>query len=177
LTLTGCTASGNYTSQYVGYGLGVHGLNGGGISNYGTMTLSGSTVTGNSASAWGGAINNDSQGNLTIVSSFVQNNKAGTGAGISNFGTMTLSSDTLTGNSASSWGGGIYNDGTMTLSGSTVTANSASTGGGLFNDKQGNLTILSSVVQTNSAQDGADICSLGSLKISKDSKVGKISHK
>jgi hypothetical protein len=30
---------------------------------------------------------------------------------------------------------------------------------------------------TATAQDGADIYSLGSLTISKDSKVGKVSHK
>jgi hypothetical protein len=98
------------------------------------------------------------------------------GGGIGNLGRMTVSGCIVTGNSSYSWAGGIYNDGTMTLSGSTVSGNTAASGGGLFNDAPGKLTILSSVVQTNSAQDGADICSLGSLTISKDSRVGKISH-
>jgi hypothetical protein len=65
-----------------------------------------------------------------------------------------------------------------------VTGNSAglagtnySKGGGIFNDTKGNLTILSSVVSNNTASDGADICDLSSIKISKDSQVGKVSHK
>jgi hypothetical protein len=32
-------------------------------------------------------------------------------------------------------------------------------------------------VLNNTASDGADICSLGSINISKDSKVGHVSHK
>ena len=51
-------------------------------------------------------------------------------------------------------------------------------GGGIFNDTQGHLTILSSVVSSNTASDGADICNLGSMTISKDSKIGsKISKR
>jgi hypothetical protein len=147
---------------------------GGGILNLGMLTLSGCTVSGNSTGT--------SLGGIGVALE---------GGGISNFGTMTLSGCTVTRNSAVwfgttgySRGGGIYNDGTMTLSGCTVTGDSAglagtnfSRGGGIFNDAQGHLTILSSVVQNNTASDGADICDLGSTKISKDSQVGKVSHK
>jgi hypothetical protein len=117
----------------------------------------------------------------------------GAGGGILNLGTLTLSGCTVTGNHTVSgdgpwpyanWGGGIYNDGTLTLSGCTVTGNSAgeagyskySRGGGIFNDTQGSLTILSSTVQNNTSADGADICSLGSMKV-KNSSIGKVSHK
>jgi hypothetical protein len=155
MQLSGCTVTGNTASSW-----------GGGIYNGGTMTLnSNSTVTGNTAGqegtnlSEGGGIFNDTQGSLTIASSVVQNNTA-------------------------SEGGGIYNDGTMTLSSSTVSGNSAglagkdfSKGGGIFNDTKGNLTILSSTVLNNTGSDGADICNLGSMKISKDSQVGQVSHK
>jgi hypothetical protein len=126
---------------------------GGGILNLGTLALSGCTVTSNNSSWRGG--------------------------GIYNAGTMTLGSCTVSGNSAYSWGGGIYNAGTTTLSRCTVSYNSAALGGGIVNDTPGTLTILSSIVKSNTAtaQDGADIYSLGSLTISKDSKVGKVSHK
>jgi hypothetical protein len=126
---------------------------GGAILNLGMLALSGCTV--------------------------ISNNSSWRGGGIYNAGTMTLGGCTLTGNTAYSWGGGIYNAGTMTLSGSTVSGNSAGLGGGIVNDTPGTLTILSSVVKSNTAtaQDGADIYSLGSLTISKDSKVGKVSHK
>jgi hypothetical protein len=39
------------------------------------------------------------------------------------------------------------------------------------------LIILASVVINNTAPDGADICDLGSMKISNKSQVGKVSHK
>jgi hypothetical protein len=82
-------------------------------------------------------------------------------------------------------GGGIFNEGTMALSSCTVTNNIAigtssnyqpfySRGGGIFNDTSGHLTILSSVVQNNTAQDGADIYDLASMTTKKG---GKGSHK
>jgi hypothetical protein len=141
---------------------------GGGILNEGTLTLSGCTVTGNRTTVPGGI---------------------GEGGGVANFGTMTMSGCTVTDNSAYAgipgYGGGIYNDGTMTLSGSTVTGNTtgpaapkSSKGGGIFNDWQGHLTILSSVVKNNTASDGPDICNLGSITISKDSSIGsKVSRR
>jgi hypothetical protein len=135
---------------------------GGGILNLGTLTLSGCTV------------DND---HTNLYSGYGVGDHSLSGGGISNFGTLTLSGCTVTANSSYSWGGGIYNDGMMTLSGSAVSYNSAAVGGAIFNDKQGTLTILSSVVKSNTAQDGADVFSIGSLTISKDSKVGKISHK
>jgi hypothetical protein len=192
VTISGLTIEGG-TGAFDGYG-------GGGILNLGTLTLSGSTVTGNNTdnTGWqGGGIYN--AGTMTLSCSTVTDNTAsfytsGYGGGIYNAGTMTLRGSTVTDNTASwayalgysgySYGGGIYNNGTMTLSGSTVTGNSAglagayfSKGGGIFNGQQGSLTILSSVVLNNTASDGADICSLGSIKISKDGQVGKVSHK
>ena len=69
-------------------------LNGGGIVNRGTLTLTNSTVSGNSA------------GSL------------GSGGGIFSFGTLTLTNSTVSGNSAGIHGGGISNtgdDGTANL--------------------------------------------------------------
>jgi hypothetical protein len=144
---------------------------GGGILNLGTLTVSGCTAAGNESSNSPGV-------------GFSSTGEFGwRGGGIANFGTMTLSGSTVTFNSASNSGGGIYNEGTMTMNGSAVTSNSAGSGGGIYNDTQAKLTILSSVVQNNTAllqnnnaQRGADICSLGWITISKDSKVGKLSY-
>jgi hypothetical protein len=95
----------------------------GGIFNFGTVTLNGSTITGN------------------------LNPGGGVGGGIFNRGTVTLNSSTITGNTAGQ-GGGIYNlqvpgtSATVTLAGSsTITDNTASggpgaegaIGGGIFN--------------------------------------------
>jgi hypothetical protein len=165
MTLSGCTVTRNNITVLYGTGDGVLFPSGGGIYNLGTMTLSGCTVSDNIPDL--------------IQRSFFQ------GGGIYNLGTMTLSGCTVSDNSTyqpgtiTGQGGGIYNDGTMTLSGCTVTGNTAYAGGGIFNDTQGHLTILSCVVQNNAARDGngRDICDLGSMTISKDSKVSNISHK
>jgi hypothetical protein len=173
LSLSGCTVS-YTTTTTLPYS------EGGGIDNRGTMTVSSSTVTGNTAWAGGGISN---AGSMTLSSDILSGDSAVEGGGISNASgaTATVSGTTLSGESASYHGGGIYNGGTMTLSGSTVTGNTATSGGGIFNAKPGNLTILSSVVLNNTSSvvpsDGADICSLGSMKISKDSQVGQVSHK
>jgi hypothetical protein len=76
---------------------------GGGILNEGTLTLSGCTVTHNTATEYGG----------------------GYGGGITNFGTMTMSGCTVTGDTAGYGGGGVYNKGTLTVVDSTVTQNVA----------------------------------------------------
>src|SRR5205823_192585 len=71
--------------------------NGGGIANYGTLTVTSSTLSGNSASSYNGG-------------------------GIANYGTLTVTSSTLSGNSAS-YGGGIANNTTLTLNISTLSGN------------------------------------------------------
>ncbi len=103
---------------------------GGGILNFGTLTLMNSTLTGNSApgSEGGGIL---SYGALTLTGSTVSGNSAGEGGGIRNYnGTLTLINSTLSGNSAESLGGGIASAGTLTLVNSTVSGNSAPSGSG-----------------------------------------------
>jgi hypothetical protein len=89
---------------------------GGGILNEGNLTLSGCTVTHNTAN----------------------NGYSGEGGGIANLGTMTMTGCTVTGNSASYRGGGVYNTGLLIVTNSTVTQNTVADvkgGGGadLFN--------------------------------------------
>jgi len=62
---------------------------GGGIFNAGTLSLSASTVTLNSATQ-GGGIYNDITGTLFLMSSSVSNNRDGIGNDIVNLGTMTV---------------------------------------------------------------------------------------
>ncbi|MDR9402817.1 MAG: choice-of-anchor Q domain-containing protein, partial [Halothece sp. Uz-M2-17] len=129
------------------------GNNGGGIFNRENLTLSNSTITGNSAYS-GGGINNN--GTATLSNSTVSSNSAyDDGGGIYNtFGTATLSNSTVSGNSADNDGGGISNNGTVTLSNSTVSSNSAyDDGGGIYNTF-GTATLSNSTVSGNSAYDG-----------------------
>lgn len=133
---------------------------GGGISNSGTLTVSNSTLSGNSTyrvsgPGSGGGINNS--GALTVISSTFSGNSAsgfvpvgrsgferGNGGGIANSGTLTLSNSTLSGNSATNGsGGGIDNSGTLTVTNSTLSGNSATragVGGGIANRDGGKAT-------------------------------------
>jgi hypothetical protein len=92
----------------------------GAIANSGNLTFIDSTITGNSATQSGGAINND-VGTLTIVDSTIAGNRSGDpgGGGIANDGTATVIDSTISGNTAPSGEGGAINNsgGTITLAG------------------------------------------------------------
>ena len=101
---------------------------GGGIYNAGTLRLTNSTVSGNSAFN-GGGISNFDTGTLTLTNSTVSGNSATDAAGgIYNRGTINVSNSTISGNSATVAYSGIYNEGTATLK-NTIVANSPSPGG------------------------------------------------
>jgi hypothetical protein len=121
----------------------------------GTMTLTHSTVSGNSAGLVGGGVVNSS-GTTTLTHSTVSGNSAGINAGgvlngvFGSGGTTTLTNSTVSGNSAGTFGGGVFNYGTTTLTNSTVSGNSAGTfGGSVFN--YGTTTLTNSTVSGNSA--------------------------
>jgi hypothetical protein len=99
------------------------------ISNGGTLTLAGVTVTRNAV--------------------------ANIGGGISNSGTLSLTDATVSGNAAAAWGGGIYNSGTLTVTDSAISGNSCNVsqpglgGGGICNF--GTVTVThSSITDTTS---------------------------
>jgi predicted outer membrane repeat protein len=134
------------------------------IYNAGTLTLTNSIAAGDRAvniQAYdGGAISND--GTLTLISSTVSGNIVShDGGGIYNDGTLKLVNSTVSGNTASHDGGGIYNDGTLTLVSSTVTSNTAShDGGGIYNEET--LKLVSSTVSGNKATTlGGGIANMG----------------
>ena len=107
---------------------------GGGIDNTGTLTVKTSTIRGNSA--WsGGGIGNftysaDDSPLLTVVASTIAGNSA----------------DTHTGS-----GGGINNGGTASVTSSTISGNLAMEGGGIANQYDAPLTVVSSTIADNSA--------------------------
>jgi hypothetical protein len=125
---------------------------GGGIFNGGTLTLTESTVSGNTAFVGGGITN---VGTLTLTESTVSGNIAFLGGGITNVGTLTLRESTVSGNTASV-GGGIANGGTLTLTESTVSGNTATAGlgfgGGILNSG-GTVTLTESTVSGNIPDD------------------------
>jgi hypothetical protein len=126
---------------------------GGGILNTGSLTVSQSTLSANSA-FYGGGIDND-RGTLTVNDTTLASNS---GSGIDNLdGTLTVSHSTLFGNS-----NGIYNhSGTVTVSNCTLSANS---GFGIYNG--GTVTVSNSTLSANSAFYGGGISSSGTLTVS-----------
>ncbi len=156
VTLSGMTISNGlglslfYSQPLNGYG--------GGILNEGTLTVSGCTLSANSAQ-FGGGVYNAAKGTLTLSSCTVSGNHAPYGGGMDNEGKATVSNSTLSSNStggtdvslAGTAGGSIYNGGTLTVSGCTVSNNDAGIGGGIYNSGGASaLTVLDSVFSSNS---------------------------
>ena len=130
---------------------------GGGISNYGTLTLANSTVSGNESQLGGGIYNNE--GTVTLDNSTISGNAATDGGGIFNDnGTLALTNSTVGGNRVEGGDGGIFNVGTLTISSSTISDNTADTqGGGIYNATQGaTLTLTNSTVSGNIARFGGE---------------------
>jgi hypothetical protein len=126
LTLSKSTLTANPGFTAYGYTYG----DGGAIANFGTLTVTDSTVSANSAG------------------------ELGRGGGIANFGVLTVSASTVSGNSTL-FGGGIWNRGTLAISGSTLSGNTAllgfGNGGAIYNDFDSNATITSSLIAGNTA--------------------------
>jgi LPXTG-site transpeptidase (sortase) family protein len=111
-------------------------VGGGGIYNgiRGTLTVTQSTLSANS-SDYGGGIENTQT--LTLTDSTVSGNTAASdGGGIENSGDLSLTNSTLTSNTASGFGGGIdnYDVGSVTLTNVTLAGNGAQAGGNLYSN-------------------------------------------
>jgi len=133
--------------------------NGGGIDNFGALTVSDSVFSGNVATIGGGGLTNEGGATATVRdSTFTGNSAAAAGGGLLNLGgTATVSDSTFTGNATTgnaSRGGGIFNggQGTLTVSDSTLTGNAATFGGGVFS--VGTATVSDTTFTTNSALTG-----------------------
>ena len=105
---------------------------GGGVYTYkGTVNLSACTISGNSATKMGGGLT-CYLGTMTVTDCTISGNSAGiAGGGMTGYN-ITLTDCTINGNSAGGIGGGVNVD-NMTLTDCTITGNSAGdNGGGLY---------------------------------------------
>jgi fibronectin-binding autotransporter adhesin len=127
----------------------------GGIGNLGVLEVVHSTVRENEAQIAGGISSGGPAARATITHSRIVANRAEIAAGgISNGGTLVIADSEISGNS--SWeGGGLWNGGTLELTRSTVSGNLAGDfgGGGIWNDDRGVLTITHSTISSNEAFD------------------------
>ena len=118
------------------------------------MTITGSTISGNSASSGGGI--DDLGGPLTIAASTISGNSAQSGGGInSQGGLVTLTASTVSNNISAFGRGGIDSTGSASLTACTVSGN---TGGGVgiygtpyFPGPIPTLTVTGSIISGNTA--------------------------
>jgi CSLREA domain-containing protein len=168
--------------------------NGGGILNYGALTIANhATLSDNKAQTSGGGIFNGGSGTVTltdselktnialsqggglyssggqvsIVDSDLTGNTAGSGAGISNTAEMNLTGGIISGNIADSSGGGIMNFGDLEVVYGTISGNMANSGGGI--NSFGNLSITNTLLSGNEVDQngGAILNSSGTLTLTK----------
>ncbi len=159
------------------------------MANYGTATVTASTLSGNSAigqNGTGGGIENS--GTLTITASSLNGNLAsgttdggsGIGGGIDNSGTVSVADSTLSGNSATGAtvyfdsmnegdGGAINNSGMATLIGCTLSANSATAIGSTSTALGGGINNTATLSVINSTFEGNSAGNLGGAIASSDS--------
>ncbi len=111
---------------------------GGGILTEGTLTVTNSTISGNTATVSGGGIC-VLLGTLTVNSSIIAGNNATSGGGIYNLSGLTLDNSTVSGNRTR---GGVANS-------------SGGDGGGIYNNAGASAFLNNSTINNNITGDGA----------------------
>ncbi|MFL5331089.1 MAG: right-handed parallel beta-helix repeat-containing protein [Gemmataceae bacterium] len=124
------------------------------VSGSSTVSITNSSVTGNSTGFRGGLLYVFNSGsNITVSNTVLDKNTAGGGGGaIYTFSTstVTLNSDTITNNSATGSGGAVLAGGILNMSSTTLSGNTATgTGGALY--ISGASTITNSTFSNNTA--------------------------
>jgi predicted outer membrane repeat protein len=139
------TTAPSYKSTKPGYS--------GAFYNDGTLLVSNSVFTDNSAADYGGGVYSDSSAVETSItnSTFTGSTAGGDdgGAVYVAAGTLSLTGDTITSNSADDSGGAIYDGstGALTISGTTISGNVADgSGGALYDHGSGALSITNSTL-------------------------------
>lgn len=131
-----------------------------GITNSGTLTLTGVTISNNTVDGGGGGIYNEGTATLTNVT--ISNNSAsgqdGNGGGFLNAGTATLNNVTISNNNSFDQGGGYFNfSGTTTLTHVTLSNNSTGYEGGGIQNSSGTTTLTNVNILNNTAYYGGGI--------------------
>lgn len=150
LTLQNTTVSGNVNNI----------ADGGGIANGGALQIQGGSFSGNQA-VDGGAITNQSTGQLTVAGGTVFSGNTGFGnaGALLNQGTAIVTAALFTGNqtqgyNGTSLGGAIYNESTLTVTESTFTGNISVGTGGAIESAALSLTLGNDTISGNTASQG-----------------------
>lgn len=129
--------------------LSMHNAERSGVQNLGNLTLTQVQSFNNRGILGGGGINN--YGVITVTDSIISNNGFGVdvAAGMLNFGTATLRRVLFVGNMASSYGGGLHNQGTLLLENVTFTLNEALGGTAVSNGGDGEISMINVTIARN----------------------------
>jgi hypothetical protein len=144
------------------------------------LTLTSSTVTGSHGTTGGGMASN---GTLTIIGSTISGNTATSGLGggiVITGGTTTLNNTTISGNAATSaaggqtQGGGIYiQGGTLNMTSVTIAGNTASLGRGLYRNPSSNPAVtLSHTLIANAPNACSGTPFSGAINLADDATCG-----
>ena len=167
VTVTGGSAKdGAFTTAGGGIRVGAHPSAPGDVP--GTLTLTDSTLTANSAGDGSGVATDSVAAHLTLTRVTVTGNTAqpvsSEGGGVNERygGSVVITDSVIRGNTAQA-GGGVVDDGggTITITGTTIDGNHASptngSGGGVFETGGGTVTITRSIVSGNTSNEGAGV--------------------
>ena len=139
-------------------GRGVH------VSENGTFTMYGGSITGNtSPSSSGDGVYVSENGTFTMNGGSITGNKSYYGGVyVKENGTFTMNGGEITGNTSSSYGGGVYvsENGTFIMNGGSITDNAASSenksyGGGVYS--AGTFTMTGGSITRNKAKYGGGV--------------------
>ena len=105
------------------------------VSSSATATIDAVTISGGVGSGI------DNGGTLVVTRSTITGNSAGEGGGIYNGGFLTVENSTISGNAATTSGGGIHNafNGLVNVTFSTITDNTAPVGAGVWSQPVASL--------------------------------------
>jgi hypothetical protein len=138
-------------------------LGGGGVFADGPLTISGSTITGNTALIPGGGVSSK-YGPASITDSTISNNTAKYGAGVFARGSLSVSGSQITGNTKPSTdtngrGGGISAyGGPLSVTNTTISNNTSGVGGGISDYSYSGATLSNLTVSGNTGtNDGGGI--------------------
>jgi Calx-beta domain/Putative Ig domain len=173
LTLNNSTISNNEAW------INLSGTKGGGLFNQGQASINGSAFSVNKAGVGGGGIYNDAGATATVTNTTLDGNSAhpatngGGGGGILNAGTLSVSSSTISNNSAGGRnGGGIQTtstSGAVAITDTTIRNNSAVTGGGIAINQSspatGEIRFERVTISANTATIGGGLNNAGSVTL------------
>lgn len=166
-------------------------INGGAISNSGSLVVVNTSISGSTATLGGAIVNTG--GVVSVFSSTLSGNSATNGGAIYNGGgTVNVTSSTLSSNAATI-GGAIYNDagGSVSLNSTTLSGNtSSSSAGGIFNFSTGTVNLRATLLDTgtsgancagtitsfgsNLADDGTCFAADGSSQVAANVRIGPL---